>query len=401
MESQEKPFFDPAQELFEPGRSYQFGAISRADVQNGNFQLPVYAAKKYPETRYGSYFIERGWRTVADFIRANRDETGKPYPATQTFVLHRINTDGTTEYLTHWQFSPVKPAEAESVADARKNYRRRADEKIGAQQNHANVTALGDTLNMISENSQRIIDDLRERLDAVTKETGKELDNVRRERSNLKIENEVLVARKNELEREVSLLRDERQNYKTILDEQFRGEKASWEANNAMVKKLEEERAELEIKERIRQAVEKARVEWEKEAEEEEETLRDDLRDELERDLEKKREKLKKEIEEFEKKQGFLEKGQALLGGLMEKPGGAALAEQLVLSGAQFAQALLERGKSFLTGTPPPAPVAPPAVPPAYYSPPNGYAPPQAPHAQQTNEIEPNADDDFVETVES
>lgn len=326
---------------FIPGRSYRFGAITPQDVAKSNWNDPTYIRKNHPYVVDGTWFIQQGCPTVRDFLERGVDEKGKLFPTNCKFLFQI--TDGTKDDLNEklhvGQFAYRKtppangtPANALNDNAPVKKYR----------SNSSNDKNMELVLNSVKEAAQMTQATLQSERDYLRKEN----EGLRKENGNLKVENDALRLKNSTLEQENTLYKNTLDKTRTDLQTQFDEYRRTFKEEQEKLRKIEDERDAMEVQQRILEAVQEAKIEWEQEREQEEAGLEDDVRKDLEDALRDEYRKFRDEVYEFdrkkrewEEKQGLADKGAAFIGSLIEKPEG----KMVVQAAATLGSALLNK----------------------------------------------------------
>jgi len=323
---------------FIPGRSYRFGAIAPQDVAASNWNSPTYIRKNHPYVVDGTWFLQQGCPTVRDFLERGVDEKGKQFPTNCKFLFQI--TDGTKDDLNEklhvGQFAYPKtlptangmPANALNDNTSPRKYNR---------SNPNNDKNMELVLNSVKEAAQMTQATLQSERDYLRKEN----EDLRKENGNLKVENDALRLKNSTLEQENTLYKSTLDKTRTDLQTQFDEYRRTFKEEQEKLRKIEDERDEMEVQQRILEAVQEAKIEWEEEREQEEAGLEDDVRKDLEDSLRDEYRKFRDEVYDFdrkkrewEEKQGMADKGAAFIGSMIDKPEGKMAVQAAMTLGA-------------------------------------------------------------------
>lgn len=331
---------------FIPGRSYRFGAITPQDVAASNWNAPTYIRKNHPYVVDGTWFLQQGCPTVRDFLERGVDEKGKLFPTNCKFLFQITDggEDDLNKKLHVGQFAYRKtPPTANGTSANALSDNAPAKKYRSNPNNDKNMEFI---VNSVKEAAQATQATLQSERDYLRTENGE----LRKENVKLKLDNDALLLNNRTLQQENELYKNTIDKIRTDLQNQFDEYRNTFKEEQEKLRKIEDERDEMEVQQRILEAVREAKMEWEEEREQEEAGLEDDVRKDLEDSLRDEYRKFRDEVYDFdrkkrewEEKQGLADKGAAFIGSLIEKPEGKMVVQAAATLGAalmnKFAQA--------------------------------------------------------------
>lgn len=321
---------------FQAGVTYKFGMIEPDDDKKGNYHSPNFAGKG-ATVKDGAWFIMNGYRTILEFERNGKQENGKPFPTGKTFVMQVLEKPDLIPTTIHiWTFEKRQEPKAPPETAPLNTGLQRHQSKKFAKHESALSDHIDTAINAVAGNAQQTSSMLQAHINS----QNVELERLRRENSQLRVDNDTLKAQNSANIAEITRLKstfDERvAAIQATADERVKRTEETYDF------KLKSEIDRMKLEEQvdrnnaIQEAVAQAKAAWDEEREEEEESLADDLEKEKKqefaeeyRKLEKEWEKLEKEKDRWEEKKGTFDKATEFLGGLVETDSGKVFVQSI------------------------------------------------------------------------